>query len=49
MMCCNGEEQNTVREKIKAINKSFAECKLILGDFNLSPKITNDKKKIETL
>ena len=32
--------------EIKAINKSFSECNLLMGDFNLSHRIFNDQQKI---
>ena len=32
-------------KEVKAINKYFAECHALLGDFNLSPRDANDLKK----
>ena len=36
-------------QEIQVINKKFAWCHLIMGDFNLSPKIPDDKGKLERL
>ena len=35
--------------EIKAINKHFAECTLLMGDFNLSHRISKDQLKIKAL
>ena len=35
--------------EVKAINKYFAECQFMMGDFNLSPKMPQDNKKLEQL
>ena len=36
-------------QEIKAINKSFSECHVLTGDFNLSHRIIADKKKLKDL
>ena len=35
--------------EIKAINTIFAECTLLMGDFNLSHRIQKDKFKLKAL
>ena len=36
-------------QEIKGINKSFSECHVLAGDFNLSHRIAADKNKLEML
>ena len=36
-------------QEIQGINKNFADCQFIMGDFNLSSKIPEDKRKLERL
>ena len=36
-------------QEIRAINKSFCECNIIMGDFNLSHRINADKEKLKSL
>ena len=42
--------RSTPNEKeIKGTLKSFKECQILMGDFNLSPKLPKDLKKLNTL
>ena len=36
-------------QEIRAINKSFSECNIIMGDFNLSHRINAEKEKLRSL
>ena len=45
-ICCRSTPNDP---EIKAINKHFNECNLLMGDFNLSHRIPQDQEKVKNL